>query len=42
MRSMNEKKGITFIFSTHDPRVVERARRTITLKDGLIADDGKS
>jgi putative ABC transport system ATP-binding protein len=39
MESMNRKKNITFIFSTHDPQVMERARRLIILKDGLIAED---
>jgi putative ABC transport system ATP-binding protein len=41
MRGMNEKKGITFIFSTHDPRVMETARRVATLKDGRIVEDTK-
>jgi len=39
MRELNEKEGITFIFSTHDPRVVAHARRVVTLVDGLIAQD---
>ena len=39
MRSLNETKGITFVFSTHDPMVVERARRVIRLKDGRIESD---
>jgi putative ABC transport system ATP-binding protein len=39
MRQMNEKKKITFIFSTHDKMVMEHARRLVTIKDGLIADD---
>ncbi len=36
MKKLNDKKGTTFIFSTHDPMVVERARRVIYLKDGSI------
>ena len=36
MRGLNERKGITFIFSTHDPMVMERARRIVRLKDGTI------
>lgn len=39
MRTLNEDSGITFIFSTHDPRVMERARRLITLTDGQISSD---
>jgi len=39
MRGLNEEKGITFVFSTHDPMVVERARRVIRLKDGEIEAD---
>lgn len=39
MRRLNEEKGITFVFSTHDPMVVERARRVIRLRDGRIESD---
>jgi putative ABC transport system ATP-binding protein len=39
MRKLNEEHGITFVFSTHDTRVMERARRLITLKDGVIDTD---
>ena len=38
MVRLNEEKGATFLFSTHDPAVMARARRRIVLKDGLIAD----
>jgi putative ABC transport system ATP-binding protein len=38
MKELNEIEGITFIFSTHDPMVMERARRVVRLKDGEIAD----
>jgi putative ABC transport system ATP-binding protein len=39
MREMNEKKNVTFIFSTHDKMVMNYARRLILLKDGRLVDD---
>jgi len=39
MENMNQTKKITFIFSTHDPLVMERAHRLLILKDGQIVDD---
>ena len=36
MAELNSKEGTTFIFSTHDQRVIDRARRIICLEDGLI------
>jgi putative ABC transport system ATP-binding protein len=36
---LNRDKGITFVFSTHDPMVVERARRVVRLRDGRIEAD---
>ena len=39
MAKMNKEENITFIFSTHDHRVIERAKRVITLVDGKIAAD---
>ena len=39
MKEMNEKKGVTFIFSTHDPVVMQRARRLVYLRDGHIVED---
>ncbi|MEX0844201.1 MAG: ABC transporter ATP-binding protein [Balneolaceae bacterium] len=39
MLRLNEEEQITFVFSTHDQRVVERARRVVTLVDGKIATD---
>jgi len=39
MRDLNERHKTTFIFSTHDPMVMERARRIVTLRDGKIVDD---
>jgi len=39
MEELNKKHDITFIFSTHDPRVIKRARRVVTLEDGKIKQD---
>jgi putative ABC transport system ATP-binding protein len=39
METLNREKNITFIFSTHDHRVMKRAHRTITLQDGQIVSD---
>lgn len=39
MRRMNEESGITFLFSTHDERVMRGARRLVTLTDGLVNKD---
>lgn len=39
MKALNEKENMTFVFSTHDPMVMERARRIIKLHDGRIIDD---
>lgn len=39
MEKLNRDENITFIFSTHDPRVVKKARRIITLVDGKVASD---
>lgn len=39
MEKLNKDEGMTFIFSTHDQRVVDRARRVITLVDGAVATD---
>ncbi len=39
MARLNQEEGITFIFSTHDQRVIDRARRVITLVDGKVATD---
>lgn len=41
MKELNEKYKITFIFSTHDPIIMERAKRLIRLKDGAIESDDK-
>ena len=39
MWELNRDDGITFIFSTHDPRVVAHAQRTVTLVDGRVSGD---
>jgi putative ABC transport system ATP-binding protein len=39
MRQLNEKDGMTFVFSTHDSRVIKQARRVVTLEDGKIISD---
>ena len=39
MKEMNEKKKVTFIFSTHDKMVMEYARRLVLIKDGRVVDD---
>ncbi len=39
MREMNERDGVTFLFSTHDPMVIDNARRVIRMRDGRIQSD---
>jgi putative ABC transport system ATP-binding protein len=39
MHELNHERGITFVFSTHDPMVLERAERVVRLVDGKIASD---
>lgn len=39
MEQLNKEEGITFIFSTHDARVVKKARRVITVEDGQVISD---
>jgi putative ABC transport system ATP-binding protein len=39
MRRLNEERRVAFLFATHDPRVVERARRVIVLRDGAIVEE---
>jgi putative ABC transport system ATP-binding protein len=39
MEQLNRDEGITFIFSTHDARVVKKARRVITIEDGKVMSD---
>ncbi|MGD9160695.1 MAG: ABC transporter ATP-binding protein [Desulfobacteraceae bacterium] len=40
MDELNKKFEMTFVFSTHDARVIQRARRVVTLEDGMIKPDG--
>jgi putative ABC transport system ATP-binding protein len=39
MRDLNERRGVTFLFATHDPKVMERARRVVRLVDGQVEED---
>jgi putative ABC transport system ATP-binding protein len=39
MAKLNKEEQITFVFSTHDQRVIDRAKRVITLDDGKIISD---
>jgi putative ABC transport system ATP-binding protein len=39
MEQMNRERNITFIFSSHDQQVIQRAKRLLTLKDGQIVED---
>lgn len=41
MAQMNREEGMTFVFSTHDQRVIDKARRVVTLEDGMIKSDEK-
>lgn len=42
MTKLNQETSTTFVFATHDPRVIKYARRVVTLQDGLITKDNKS
>mgnify|MGYP001362439693 CR=1 FL=1 len=42
MEKLNREEEITFIFSTHDARVMKRARRVITLEDGKVVSDERA
>jgi len=39
MTKLNQETGVTFVFATHDPRVIKYARRVVTLRDGLVVED---
>ena len=39
MRELNQKTGMTFLFSTHDQMIMDRASRVVTLKDGIVVRD---
>ena len=39
MEKLNREENVTFIFSTHDARVMKKARRIITIEDGKVIED---
>jgi len=39
MVRLNQETGVTFVFATHDPRVIQYARRVITLRDGRVLEN---
>jgi putative ABC transport system ATP-binding protein len=39
MQELNRERGVVFLFSTHDPRIVSKARRVVRLMDGNISED---
>jgi putative ABC transport system ATP-binding protein len=41
MTQLNQELGATFVFATHDPKLIARARRTIRLVDGSVASDAR-
>ncbi len=41
MQRLNAETGTTFVFATHDPRVIPFARRVVTLRDGQVTDNGQ-
>jgi len=42
MQHLNEEKGVTFVFSSHDPQVIACARRVIELHDGCLQSDSRT
>ena len=42
MQRLNKETGVTFVFATHDPRVISYANRVVTLQDGLITKDSRA
>ncbi|MBW2295943.1 MAG: ABC transporter ATP-binding protein, partial [Deltaproteobacteria bacterium] len=38
---LNREDGVTFLFSTHDPLVMDAARRVVRLHDGRVVDDDR-
>ena len=40
MLQLNRNMGVTFLFSTHDPRVMQHAHRVVRIADGGIVDEG--
>ena len=39
MASLNESRGVTFIFSTHDHQIIRKARRVLSMADGVLRED---
>jgi putative ABC transport system ATP-binding protein len=39
MKKLNQETGVTFVFATHDPRVIKYATRVVTLRDGVVEKD---
>ena len=39
MKHLNEEFGVTFVFATHDPKVMEAAKRVVWLEDGQVHED---
>jgi putative ABC transport system ATP-binding protein len=42
MAKLNQEQGITFVFATHDPKVMAAAGRVIVMEDGLVKEDRRS
>ena len=38
MKRLNEEQGVTFVFSTHDPRLLAHVKRTVNLEDGQVVN----
>ena len=41
MKRLNEEEGVTFVFSTHDPRLLDHVKRTVNMEDGRIVGAGQ-
>jgi putative ABC transport system ATP-binding protein len=41
MQRLNKETGTTFVFATHDPRVIPFAQRVVTLRDGRVSDNSR-
>jgi putative ABC transport system ATP-binding protein len=39
MGALNEAEGVTFVFSTHDPRIINKARRVVLIADGSVQEE---
>lgn len=42
MKKLNKETGVTFVFATHDPRVIKYAERIVTLRDGTVVEDNRA